>query len=182
MRESDNRIIMFDSPEAARPGTAEGWVSRDGYFYADERSARYSGCTHSPCEECGAPTPKMYTHCEACRASRERARYEAMPEGQWDGKQMVYSETLDRFYPNPDEAWEEADDEGVDLASMRLVLCEPQYARQLDVDDFADEMPEDGEEPDELVAALNAFNSAVSGLILSWYPGNTRLALPRGDS
>jgi len=171
----NDEMIMFDSPQAAHPCLHQGWHSRDGYFYPDERTARYTGCTHRPCEECGAPTLKTYPHCEACRSERERARYEARPEAPWDGKQMVYSETLDRYYPNPDEAWEEADDEGIDLASMRLVLCDPLYARQLDVDDFADEMPEDGDAPDELVAAMNAFNSAVSGLILSWYPGKTRL-------
>lgn len=166
--------VMFDSPEAAQPWTKVGWKSRDGYFYADERTARYAGCTHRPCEACGAPTAKMYTHCQTCRAKRELARYQALPEAPWDGKQMVYSETRDEYYASPDDALDdtEIDDE---YEGLRLVLCEPQYVRPLDIDYFCDELPEDGEPPDEVLTAMDAFNSATAGIVLSWYPGKTRI-------
>jgi hypothetical protein len=168
-------VILFDSPEAAQPWTQEGWKSRDGYFYADERAARYSGCTHRPCEECGAPTPKMYVYCDSCRETRDVARYEAMPEAPWDGNQMVYSETLDRYFSDPDEAEDWLDDEGQNLASLRLVLCEPCRVGLLDIDYLCDELPEDGEAPDEVLEAMDAFNAATKDIILSWYPGKTRL-------
>lgn len=170
------KVIMFDSPEAAWLSTKAGWASRDGYFYHDERSARYSGCTHRPCEECGEPTPKMYTHCEACRAKREKARWEARPEAEWDGKQMVHSETRDEYYSSPDDALDDTEDDD-EFAGLRLVLCEPNYARPIEVDDFADDLPDDGEAPDRLLEAIDAFNAATKGLILSWSPGKTRLAL-----
>ena len=166
-------IVMFDSPEAAWPSTKAGWASRDRYFYHDERSARYSGCTHRPCEGCGAPTLKSYTHCDDCRAKRAQARFDALPQAPWDGKQMVYSESHDEYYASPEDAEDESEDSAERLG---LVLCEPNYVRQLDTDDFADDLPEDGEAPDELLAAIDAFNAATEGLILSWYPGKTRLS------
>ena len=168
--------VMFDSPEAAHPGTVDGWISRDGYFYQDERTARYAGCTHRPCEACGAATAKMYTHCESCREKREDARYMALPEAPWDGVQMVYSESRQEYYASPEDAEDDLDDgdDGDDIAGLRLVLCDPQCVRQIDTDYFCDELPEDGEAPDELLAAMDAFNAATTGVIVSWYPGKMR--------
>jgi hypothetical protein len=168
-------IIMFDAPEAAKPHTVHGWLARDGRFYDDEGAARYAGCTHCPCEECGAPAPKSYIRCDACRAKASADRYAAMPAAPWDGKQMVYSETTERYYASPDDAWDEEED-CEDLADLRLVLCEPCYVPQLDLADFADELPEDGEAPDELLQAIDAFNAATKGVLLSWWPGKTRLS------
>jgi len=169
--------IMFDSDEAAQPWTQEGWKSRDGYFYADERAARYSGCTHRPCEDCGAPTAKMYVYCESCCDKRDVARYAAMPEARWDGKQMIYSETLERFFSDPEEAEDWLDEEGRDIVSLRLVLCEPCHIRPLDIDYLYDDLPEDGEAPDAVLEAMDAFNAATKDIILSWYPGKMRLAV-----
>jgi hypothetical protein len=166
--------IMFDSPEAAHPGTVDGWISRDGYFYQDERTARYAGCTHRPCEDCGEATEKMYTNCESCRKKHEDARYMARPEAQWDGVQMVYSESRQEFYSSPEDAEDDMDNGG-EIAGLRIVLCDPQYIHQIDTDYWCDDLPEDGEAPDELLAAIDAFNAATAGIVLSWYPGKMRL-------
>ena len=80
------------------------------------------------------------------------------------------------------EAEEEAFDEGVTVESLRLVLCVPTHVRQMEVDDFADDLPEDGEAPDELLTAIDAFNAATKGVILSWWPGKTRLPAPPAES
>ena len=170
----ESGIVMFDDQAAAKPHTMDGWLARDGHFYRDERAARFAGCTHRPCESCGTPTPKMYTKCPDCRARDAAARYEARPEASWDGKRMVYSEVTEEFYSSPDEAWEMEECEDGDL---RLVLCDPQYVRPLERDYCEDELPEDGELPDEVVEAMDAFNAATHGTILSWYPGKYRLLL-----
>lgn len=167
-----DKPIMFDSPEAAHPATIEGWMDSNGHFYLDERSARYMGCTHLPCDDCGAPVPKTSTVCTDCRELRAQARYESRPEAPWDGTQMVYSEALDEFYASPDDAGEES---GLDVASLRLVLCNPVHVRQLDPDDFSDDLPDDGEAPDELIEAIDAFNAAARCVVLSWVPGRARL-------
>lgn len=166
-------VVMYDSPEAARPHTMEGWISRTGRFYQDESSARYDGCTHRPCSKCGAPAKKSWLVCDACRTIGDGERFEALPTALWDGRQMLYSESKDRFYSDPSDAEDDLD-EGEGLESLRLVLCEPQYTHLLELDDLQDVLPDDDDVPDELIAAIDTFNAATSGLVLSWAPGKTR--------
>lgn len=168
------KIVMLDDPEAAVPHTMQGWKSRNGFFFVDESTARYAGCTHVPCRECGAPAPKGRTMCDGCRDLAELARYEAMPGVEWDGEAMLYSQTHDDYYASQDDA-EDTLEDGQTLADLRLVICEPNYVRQLEPDYCCDELPEDGDVPDEVVKAMEVFNRAVSGIVLSWSPGKTRL-------
>lgn len=178
-----DEIILIDDDRAAHYGTdISGWVSRDGIFYGDgpsgEQVARYSGCTHIPCSQCGTATPKGYTRCDACRERAEIERYEAMPEEDWDGRAMLYSQLTDRFYDGIDEAEYDADEmEGQpSLSDMRLVICRPVYAHPLETDYFAvDMMDEAASLPAQIEEAMDAFNAAIAGVILSWEPGRTRL-------
>ena len=177
-----DEIVMRDSPEAAQYRTGiRGWVSRHGHYYGDgpqsEASARYAGCTHVGCSDCGAPTRKGSTKCRECRNKAEIARHESRPRAEWDGKAMLYSEARDKFYESPDDAEDDLDD-GETLADMRLVICEPIYARQLEPDYFADDMAEDGELPAAVEEAMEVFNKSVAGILLSWSPGKVALALP----
>lgn len=176
----ENKIVMRDSPEAAQYRTdLKGWVSRDGFYFGDgpqgERKARYSGCTHVPCDRCGAPTPRGYTQCRDCRELTYIAKYEAMPRAEWDGKAILYSEARDQYYSTPDDAAEDLEEDQT-LADLRLVICTPNYVRQIEADYVCDELPEDGDVPDAVADAMEAFNKAVAGIVLSWSPGGTALA------
>ncbi len=75
-------VIMFDSPEAAQRVTVEGWRSRRGLFYGnDERTARFDGCTHRPCEGCGVTIPREpWTHCRSCQEKNTAERFAALPD------------------------------------------------------------------------------------------------------
>ena len=68
----NKKVIMFDSDEAAQYKTnLSGWVSRDNHFFGeDEHMARYVGCTHRKCEDCGEPTEKGWLVCDNCREKR----------------------------------------------------------------------------------------------------------------
>ena len=176
-----DKIVMRDSPEAAEYRTGlSGWVSRRGLFYGDrpdsEDMARYDGCTHVACKYCSAPAQKSYTACQECRDKKDLERFEALPRADWDGKAMLYSEARDKYYAGPDDAEDELE-EGETLADMRLVICKPNYARQIDPDYCVDELPEDGDVPPEVEAAMDTFNEAVAGIVLSWTPGKVALAL-----
>ena len=185
---ANEKIIMFDSPEAAQFRTdVKGWFSRRGQFFGcgpdAERSARYHGRTHVGCSQCGVPIKEHFAKCDACRELADLARYQAMPRAEWDGKVMLYSETTDRFYSDLGEAEDHLDEmeERCTLADLRLVICEPNYARRLDPDDYADDMGDDGGElPEELLSAIEAFNASVAGTVLSWSPGKTALLLAEG--
>lgn len=178
-------IILPSSAEAATYRTDIcGWVSRDGRYYGNdsgaERTARYAGSTHSECRECGAVCDKSYTLCDNCRGKAELARFLALPRAPWDGVQMIYSEATDRYYNSPSDALDDFD-EGTPEDEMRLVLCKPNHARQLDEDHFVDELPDDGDYhslPAALQEAIEAFNKVVDACPpLSWSPGKVALDL-----
>lgn len=99
-----------------------------------------------------------------------------MPTAPWDGKSILYSETRDEYFNDLGDVEDSIDvDDGETLADLRIVICKPIYARKLDEDFFFDELGEDGELPDHIIKAMEAFNKAIDGTILSWEPGNTRL-------
>lgn len=171
----DSTIVHFDSPEAAQLVTTSGWRSRDGYFYGDdERTARWAGCTHVNCRDCGAVTEKGHLICDACNEKASLERFIAMPRGPWKGREMLYSQSLDKYYNDPDEAIFDLE-QGQKVDDLRLILCTPNMPRLLDVDDFSDELPEDGDYhdlPRELIDAIEAFNTVARACQpLSWSPG-----------
>ena len=177
MQKQQDQTILIDSPEAAHYQTGiKGWVSRQGHYFGDsEHNARYAGCTHILCGQCGRPTEKGRTACNGCREANELARYEAMPRAEWDGKAMLYSQVSGKFYETPDDAAEDLDDADDDLSSLRLVICKPVYVPQLEPDYCADDMANDQEVPATVIDAMEAFNEAVAGIILSWEPGKAAL-------
>ncbi|NQD37444.1 hypothetical protein HPT27_10425 [Permianibacter sp. IMCC34836] len=176
---AEQKVVMIDDPESATYRTdIKGWVSRDGRFFGDgplnERTARWSGCTHTPCSQCGNPTEKHYTKCEGCRALAEEERYNAMPRAEWDGQAMLYSVARDCYFHDLDQAEDELE-EGEKLTDLMLVICIPNHVRELEPDYCCDECDEDGDLPDEVITAMEAFNKAVAGIVLSWSPGKFAL-------
>lgn len=180
------QVILYESDEAASYRTdIKGWVSRTGMYYGDdsgsESAARYEGCTHHKCRDCDKLTERQWLICQSCVDLREEARYLAMPEAEWDGYAWLYSDCLDRYFANPDDA----DDyivnslEGKTLADLRLVICKPNFVRPLESDYCCDEIPEDGDLDDDVQKAMDDFNKAVHGIILSWSPGKTRLKIDK---
>jgi hypothetical protein len=174
---NNTKIILRDSDEAAQPYTMQGWKSASGHFFKDEDIARYDGCTHVKCQYCDGITEKRWTACQACRNRREQERYDALPKVQWDGVGMIYSRITDRYYNDLDEAQDQLEDNQT-LASLNLVVCKPNFVRPLDAEYCSDEIPEDGDLDDEVGAAMDAFNKAVEGVILSWKPDNKAVLLP----
>ena len=175
---NDTKIIAKDSPEAARLVTVTGWVSSDGRFFGDgkdaEDVARYAGCTHVPCSECGKLTEKLYTHCVECREKEKAERYVARKRNEWGGEVPIYSERFDRYFFDEDDLVEFMEDEGCSFDALLPVLCEPNKMRPVEVDYWYDDLPEeaDGELPKEANVALDTFNEAIKDIVLSWTPTN----------
>ena len=177
MTEQD-KAIMFDSDEAAQYRTnMSGWVSRNGRYWGnDERAARYDGCTHRPCENCGEPTEKGWLMCAKCRNLRDEARYKAMPKEEWNEKGMLCSG--DKYFSSWDEVDEYCEEEGVGKGNLRLVICEPNYLPLLPSDYGCDELVEDGELPDSVEQAIEDFNKVIKAEgPVSWEPGKKAVIL-----
>lgn len=182
MTAQSNEMILNTSDAAAKRVTVSGWVSRDGRFYGDdERTARWAGATHVACPECGQPTDKSYTHCEACRNRRSHERFEALPLAEWDGVTPLALWDTDQYFFLPDEVYDYAEEHGVKASELELVLCKPIFAHQLDIGYWCDEFPEDGDAPTWLEDAIEQFNAILDAHKdepLSWLPGKERVRLP----
>lgn len=167
------QIVMNSSPEAAELKTVTGWVSRNGHFFGkDERLARWDGCTHVSCNGCGAAVQKNRTLCEACRTAKEIERYAALPKVGWDGETPLYSEAADEYFFDRQELEDKLYDEDITAESLRLVICTPNYPSQIDYDHWCDDLPEDGELPDDIADAVTALNEVIKkSAPLSWSPG-----------
>ena len=181
MRETE--IRLYDAPDLVERKTVTGWFDRHGRWWGeDEHMARYSSATHKRCA-CGGVVQINWIKCASCRTRDEIAKYEAMPRAEWDGHAMLYSMTADRYFESPDDAegWLE---EGQSLSDLRLVICETQNLREVDADYWQDELPDDGDLPDGVYAALEALNAAIrANTQYTWYPSKAALALtPDADA
>ncbi len=182
MKQDNAEMILPADDRAAKQVTVTGWVSRDGRFYGDdERIARYAGSTHSLCEDCGEPCSKSWLVCDACREKRDvetHAKREVRP---WDGICMIYSEVFDKYFNEPSEVLEFLEDaeSSFDQSDLRLVLCEPNYPHAPDPGDcYCDELPEDGDVPDEVAEAFAVLAAALEKCApLSWSAGKFALDL-----
>ncbi|WP_114110648.1 hypothetical protein [Thalassospira xiamenensis] len=176
-----NNKILYSSPEAAQLKQVTGWVSANGHFYGDnEHLARWAGCTHILCNECGQHEhSKSWTCCDACRAKHEIARYEDKPFKAWEGEPL-FSHSHDRYFFDGDELLEFSLEHAVLPGEMRLSICEPDTLQMVDFDEiWTDRLPEDmhlGDMAPELAEALAKVNDAIQHTkpVLGWNPGRFR--------
>jgi hypothetical protein len=100
--------------------------------------------------------------CPACREKNDAERYSKLPEKEWDGKGMVYSDVLEKFYSDWGEIEDDAEENDISFDDMRLVICEPVYLHQIDDDEWCDELPDEcGELPDAVIVALEQLNKVI---------------------
>jgi hypothetical protein len=164
---SKETIVMYDSPEAASVQTVTGWVSRRGHFWRDdEHMARYDGSTHKRCE-CGEVHPHS-SWCRACREKKMTEKFFALPVEKWDGETPLCLFDSDKYFFGDDildylAGLSESEE-------VRICKCKPGYLSLLSEDGWADDLPEDGELPDEVAKAVDALNEVIkaAGPVCWW--------------
>lgn len=173
--------IIYDDENAARfVENIKGWVDINNRFYGNnpdsEHMARYSSCTHMRCE-CGEPMTKGWTKCEKCRSISDIEKYNKLTFKEWNGKDIVYSELVDKYFNDSDEIEDYCADEEIDPKDLRLLLCYPNEFREIEIDYWEDVLPEEseGELPTKLQEALDNFNKIISEMPpASYCPSKTR--------
>jgi len=169
-----SEIITKDSEKAATKKTIHGWMSSKGRFYSDEQTARYDGCTHAPCSNCGKLTEKMWTHCEDCREKRAIERHSKRKTKKWNGDDGIYSDFADEMFWDIESIDDYMEENNVaDYATMRLLLAEPKTFRLLESDYWEEFISYDDDEiPAGLAEAIDVFNEALSKIKPRvWEPG-----------
>lgn len=170
-----DETILYSSVEAAKfVENISGWVDRHGFFYGkNEDAARYSGCTHRPCRDCGSPTRKAYLSCETCRDKKEIEKYFSMPKKEWDGVGMIYSDYADEYFSDFQEIKDYMQCNEIEsIDQMRLIICEPNYLSPIDEAQWADDRPEEVDLPQTIIDAIEIFNKAIKNEPpVSWSPG-----------
>jgi len=172
--------ILYDSNEAAKKINVSGWVSSDGHFYGDdEHLARWAGCTHQICE-CGNEHNKSRTMCNACWEKELDKRYNEKPFKVWDKIEPLTIHREEIWFFNENELRDYIVDNSINFEDLQLVICEPNYAREIDYDDFnCDILPEDTylhEVFPELSEAIESVNEIIrkNEVALSWSGGRYR--------
>jgi hypothetical protein len=174
-QQTELEVIPFDSDQAAQRKTVEGWVARDGYFYAeDERTARYAGCTHVECADCKTLIPKSATVCDPCTVTRRNNAFAALDKKPWDNETPLVIFDTDIYFFDSHSIVRYCKQNTLSPNQLQLVFCVPVYGSELDIHDMlAAELPEDGEVPDEIQEAANKLNQAIKAAgPLCWMEGN----------
>jgi hypothetical protein len=188
MAEPDD-IVMYDAPGlvTVETRTLTGYWDANGRLWENapsgEHMARYVACTHVRCNTCGAPTPKVWLMCADCRDGKAASEHATLPTAEWDGVTLLHSYVTDRYYGSPREAEDDLED-GQTLGDLRLTICNPHFGRELDaVDNFEDCLPEDGDVPGEIQAAVDALNRVIRAHgPLSYSPGKIALRIDEAPS
>ena len=176
-----NKVIMYDSPEAAQLVTVTGWATKDGRFFGDnEHLARYVGSTHRHCdnnEDHAAYRSNAY--CELCAAAKRLEAFNAMPVVEWDGETPLNLFDTDMYFHCSDQIDDFCFEYETKASDLPLVLCEPNNMQQVDSDYWEDSFAEEVDLPTEIQCALNDLNAAIEehGKAVSWSPGNKKVLL-----
>lgn len=173
---TEEKIILAEYDDAAKFVTGlSGWVDRNGVFWGQlEEMARYSSATHKRCEECKeAIIRRGYPFCANCQEKKDIERYNKLEKKVLDGESYLYSDRDDVYFADYQELYDyiyEREIENID--SLRLIICEPEYLRELDADYWADDLQDDTDLPESVLSALETFNASLKAAgIVSWSPG-----------
>lgn len=163
---SEKQVVMYNSEEAAKFVTGiSGWVSRDGHFFGNHKEsegmARYAGCTHIACEDCGSPVEKGWVRCETCREKKLDESFSKKQRVIWDGTTPIVIYDSDTYFFSEDDLFEYCEENEIELSSLRLMLCKPIYLPELCESFYEDDLPEDGELPEDIKDAMEEFNKVV---------------------
>ena len=173
---TEEKIILAEDDEAAKFVTGiSGWVDRHGNFHGkSEEMARYYSSTHKRCEECKeAIIRRGYRYCVDCLEKKDIERYSKLEKKVWDGEVYLYSDRDDIYLSDYQELHDYIDEREIEnVDSLRLIICEPEYLREINADYWADDLPEDTELPDSVLSALETLNAALKDAgIVGWHQG-----------
>jgi hypothetical protein len=180
---SDQKVITYDSPEAASIKTMTGWVASDGRFWGDdEHMARFCGSTHRVCPTNAAHGLVAHrSYCKACHAEKEEQKWQDMTKEPFT--EDIFPLCVfggDQYFFDIDDLTDWLEEHEIRPELVRLVKCTPNYPQTIDPEDqYIDVLPEDGDVPDEVAEAFRVLNDELKKCgPISWSAGAVGVLLP----
>lgn len=139
--------------EAARETTLSGWACNvcNKFWHGNraEHMARYCCTKKRACDDCGADSEKHMVVCRSCRERRAETRFRARERRPWDASMMLYDETTDRYFRDPDDLDDHYECMGLRASDRRVLLATEQVPRSFVLSEhMQDYLAEDAEPPD----------------------------------
>lgn len=177
MKNTEEKTIMYDSPEACKAITLDGFSSAGGFFFRKEEDARMSGCTHRLCD-CGQIMEKFRTMCENCSVKKKRDKYATLPFKEWDGVTPLTLYMDDKYFFSEDDITEYLYENEIKPEDLQLMYCQPNHYPEIDYYEMiSDILPEDsdGNFPKILEDKLKEVNAIIKTMPpCSWEEGKVR--------
>ena len=173
----EKAVITMDSPEAASQETMTVWVSNNKRAFFDERAAKFDGCTHGRCQECKEVCEKSRLMCKTCGEKARQAVFDKMPEVEWDGKTPLCIFDSDTYFFYEDELLDYCDEHECKPEDLSLILCVPEYPRELTDEYFLSDFCEDIELSKKIQSMIERFNKELKEINepIAWVGGNQRV-------
>ncbi|EHE7802992.1 hypothetical protein ACLIAG_004363 [Enterobacter hormaechei] len=187
MNMKTEKIVMMDSDEAASIQTVTGWVDRQGRFWGgDEHQARWCGATHRKCKNKPDEHPIHSTHgyCEECHRESRQAKFATYERAVWAGEPLVIFDS-DQYFFDAESLADYCYEHSLLPSELQLMICEPNYPPEFDLEQHCEEIMPDGEDyyclPQDVRDAAEALNKALKeSAPVSWSASN-RVAIVSDD-
>lgn len=163
---------------------AQGGTGKPVFWGKDEHMARWDGCTHMLCKECGENIhSKSWTCCKVCRSKHADEKYNKYEKQKWDGESPICIFEGDTyFFDGIEELDVYCDDLGIKKEDLQLLHCVPVELPTYDVMDMLEGCLCDehtiNDIPSDIVDAVDFLNSILAeSKPLSWVPTNIAVEL-----
>lgn len=175
MKKTEEKVIMYESDEAANIQTLTGWVSSKGrYWGKDEHMARFEGSTHQLCK-CGEIKQTSRIHCDKCDAEIQHKRFLAYPFKEWDGETPLTLFDDDKFFWSEDDIEEYLEENELKPEDLQLLICHPNYLSEIDTEQWAEVLAEDQDPPKLILEKMKELNELIrKEKPISWSASNIR--------
>lgn len=170
---------------AERLTNIAGWICKTcRTFYGDkehaERAARYCCEKDHACdlEGCKGRAEKPYIYCKPCRDKKDRERWLALPEVEWDGETPLVLHDDDTYFFSADDLQEYLDEHELTLEQVQLVVAVKEEPPQFDMSDHLTDYLPDGMDHDGDTKINAVVNRWIEKHVPDvWVPGETRPSL-----
>ena len=174
-----DKPIILEAEADVEYKQVSGWVTKDGYFFGeDEERARLHTATHKKClRDSTHPIFTKNSYCQVCYQLARDAKYESMEVVEWDGESYLTVFDDDKFFRDYETLNDYAEELGVAVDDLKLIICEKVGIPQIDVAIWDDLVEEYDMIPSEILYALEHLNQIIEdhGSDVMWQQGNKRV-------